>query len=148
MNNQDRQIIKDVWSRNINEPFSIAVLAKHAKQEGGIDMNGLAIKNICDLFDGRYEGEWYEVQFSFNEILPLFWVITESGTKPLKSHHVLICILALLMLADARDIGARDIGQHTGNIIRTFSIIKDQLTPHEFMHLQKRIFDPDILTTI
>ena len=50
-------------------PFSLPEFAKHLSLDGGYDMHAISQEELAALIQDRFEGDWDEPRFSFNEII-------------------------------------------------------------------------------
>ena len=67
-----RDIIAGVWKRILQRPFSLREFTGLLKQYGGYDMHNLSKRQLADLIQDRFDGDWNEPRFSFFE-LAYYW---------------------------------------------------------------------------
>jgi hypothetical protein len=98
----DVDLYRRIWTKLVDDRFSMERLAAQVRFDGGLDMESLTVADLVQLMNG-HPGDWGEVAFGFSELLAYY-----SAVPPAKFTGAQVAgwAFACVALADAIRAGA------------------------------------------
>ena len=136
MTKQDVVFLDGLWKRLTGSAYTPHKLAKQVKHDGGHDMSNLSEKDLLQLLDGRFSGDWKEPAFSFSELLAFYCVPDENRSK--KQTVGWVC--ASFVISDAIRQGAADWELQFDKLVDGFLVVRNDLEAAEAVRVFQRVF--------
>ncbi len=139
MTSTDIFLLQQLWLRLTGEPFSNQVLVQQFERDGGIDIQHLSHEALLSILNGDFSGNWYDVAFSFSEMLASY-AAQESLNIPMNDRQVVAWTAAVFVIADVITKGETEIELQFDKVILGFLAIRGKMQLPELIYLCQRFF--------
>src|SRR5580658_1729005 len=136
MTKEDRDFLQNVWFVLADDDFSTEKLANRVFADGGHDMSHLSQNDVLALIEGRFNGDWNDIAFSFSELL-YYYVACGNEMTP---HQVVGWVFASFVIADAIKRDVAEWERQFDSFMRGFIIVKERLETDQSVLILQRCF--------
>ena len=136
MNNTDMALISEIWASLVEDDFSKEKLISCILIDGGHDMSDLSKEDLLALFEGQFNGDWYEPAFAFNELLSFY----AACGKKINSQQIVCWVWASFIISDAIKHGGTQWENQFNSFINGFVTISERLEIDQSVQILQRVF--------
>jgi hypothetical protein len=129
-------VLDPIWVRLIKKNFDSLMLARAMIKDGGLDMEPLTEADLVNLVEGKFNGDWGRVVFSFSELLNYY------ANLELDDYQVIAWCFAVLVVGEAARKGKTDWELRLASVARGFDQATRILQYQEFTLILKVAFTP------
>jgi len=125
-----------IWTKLVNDRFSVERLAAQVRFDGGLDMESLAVADLVELMNG-HPGNWADVAFGFSELLAYYSAVSP---EELVGAQVAGWAFGCVALADAIRAGVGDWEMEVHKFLDVLLRVRHKLDVEDLSRLLQRVW--------
>jgi hypothetical protein len=130
------ELLHPIGIRLIKEDFCPSALARVMIEDGGLDMEPLTEADLIALMEGKFNGSWESVVFSFSELL------IHYSNIYLNNYQVIAWCFAVLTMGEAVRNAKTDWELRLASMAKGFNRVTSTLQYREFSVILEEAFNP------
>jgi hypothetical protein len=133
-------VLSSIWNRLEVEPFTPIALADQIIHDGGMEIEPLTQRDLVNLIEGNFNGNWQHVGFSCKEMLNLYQATALFKDKSLNGREITAwCFIALTMGEACRQDTA-EWDDRISAFLWCFGIVERELETEEALYILRQAF--------